>query len=315
MFKLNISAVCLLIVLFTACSKDDRVALADRSVSIQLANGLDTLQTPMTLDKDSTIVLDLKAALKGEAASNDHWVTFAVDTTRMLEYRSKYGDAMLLPTSCYLLFKPDVRIASGSSVSEAAQFNIGHQTRLVGNSIYVLPVVIKTVDGKEDFSDNRTVYLVFKTAQPKDLDRVGWEIAGYSTQLSSTNAAAKTIDVSNTTTFWASALNQPMPQWISIDFKKDIIFSSLKFYIPTTNKYPNNGAYPTSVKIETSMDGTIWVNKGVFAGDIVDYQQTINLGITTARYVRFTVLSAAKYTPAPTLLYETVFISGIVLRR
>lgn len=313
MFKLNILTVCLLIVLFAACSKDDRVALADRSVSIQLANGRDTIQMPVALDKDTAVVLDLKAALKGEAALYDHWVTFAVDTTRILDYRSKYGDAMLLPTSCYLLFKPDARIASGSTVSEAAQLNIGHQKRLVEYSTYVLPIVIKTVDGKEDFGDNRTVYFVFKTGKPVTINRVGWTIAGYSTQLSAVNAAAQTIDVNNTTTFWASALNQPMPQWVSIDFKRDIVFSGLTYYIPTTNKYPNNGAYPTSIQIETSMNGTTWVNKGVFAGAIADYKQTIDLGITTARYVRFTVLSAAKYTPSPTLLYETVFISGIAL--
>jgi hypothetical protein len=117
------------------------------------------------------------------------------------------------------------------------------------------------------------------------------------------------LDVDNLTTFWASGISQQMPQWIALNFNRDITFSALNYYIPSAIAYPTQGGYPTSIQIETSMDGVNWVSKGVFAGNIANNMQTINTGLTTARYLRFTSLTSVKYVST----YSVVFISGISL--
>jgi hypothetical protein len=140
------------------------------------------------------------------------------------------------------------------------------------------------------------------------IKRAGWTIAGFSSAYS-TLVAANVLDADNIGTYWASNLTGQMPQWIALNFNRDITFSALAYYIPPALSYPKYGGYPTSIQIETSMDGVNWVSKGVFAGNIVNNTQTINTGITTARYLRFTALSSVKYAG----VYEAVFISGISL--
>jgi hypothetical protein len=299
------------IVLLAACSKDKAPApLPGGSISFLQDLSKDTIEMPLSILKDSAIVLGIKAALGGTVSSGDHWVNFAVDTNKITEYRAKYGStALLLPTSSYLFFKPDARIAAGSSVSDSAQLNIGQQLKLIEYSTYVLPVVIKSVDGKiEGVATSRVIYFVFKTGKPLFASKVGWTIAGFSSQ-NGTLAPATILDDNNATTYWASNITQLMPQWVSINFNKDVTFLALNYYLPTALNYPVLGGYPTSIQVETSMNGTTWVNKGVFAGNIVGNTQTLNIGLTTARYLRFTSLGVVKYNA----LYDAVFISGISL--
>lgn len=310
MFKLNIIAVFLSIVLFTACSKDDsKVALPNGSVSLQLSDSKDTVQMPLSILKDTTLVLDLKAGLSDAASSDGHWVTFAVDSTKILDYRLKYGDAILLPASCYLFYKPTTRISAGTTVSETAQLNIGQMTKLTEYSTYVLPVVIKTVDGKEDVATNKVLYFVFKTGKPLVINKTGWTIEAFSSQNAAANAPTMLLDGNNTSTYWTTNIQQQMPQWVTINFNKDVTFTALTYYLPPLLKYPTLGGYSTSIQIETSVNGTTWVNKGVFANNIVNNQQTIDLGVTTARYLRFTSLASVKYSSR----YEAIFIAGISL--
>jgi len=173
--------------------------------------------------------------------------------------------------------------------------------------------VIKSVDGKtEGTASSRVIYYVLKTGKGF-VSRTGWTIAGQSS-VNGTFVAANVIDVNNTTTYWTSNLTQTMPQWVSINSNKEVTFSGLNYYLPTALAYPKNGGYPTSVQIETSMDGTAWVSKGVFAGNITpDGIQRIDLGgTTTARYLRFTVLSCVKFVSGVNQ-YDAIFISGILL--
>lgn len=313
MFRLNKIVVYLVFLLSAACSKDTLVTLPEGSVSFHHAAGKDTLQMPLSILKDTTLVLDLKAELSGTASKDDHWVSFAVDSNKILDYRAKYGNAILLPSSCYLFFKQNTRISAGTTISEIAQLNIGLQTKLTEYSTYVLPVVVRSVDGNPDIADGRVLYFVFKTGKPSFINKTGWEIAGFSSQYTSGTAPTMLLDANNNTTFWASSIQQQMPQWVAINFKKEIIFSGLTYYLPTTLSYPRYGGYPTSIKIETSMDGTTWESKGVFEGAIANNQQTIPLGLTSARYLRFTSLASVKYSTSPSAAYDAVFISGISL--
>lgn len=310
MRKIYIAIVCSLIVLFAACSKDNGPAvLPEGSISFQHPAGKDTIEMPLGILKDSAVVIKLQAALSGNTSGSDHWIIFGVDTTKIADYRTKYGAALLMPGTSYLFFKPTTRLSAGETLSEQAELNIGLQTKLVEYSTYVLPVVIRSVDGNtEGVATSRVLYLVFKTGKPAVINKQGWTITGFSSQ-NGTSAPANLLDNDNLTTFWASSITQQMPQWVSISFNKEITFVALNYYMPTALRYPTLGGYPTSIQIETSMDGATWQDKGIFAGNIVNNMQTIHLGTTTARYLRFTSLASVKYSSA----YDAIFISGIGL--
>lgn len=299
-----------IIVFLMACSKDNApAALPDSSVSFQFAPGKDTIEMPLSILKDSAIVLGIQAALSGNPSSADHWVSFAVDTTKITSYRIKYGAGILLPIPSWLFYKSMARISAGDSISDSAQLNIGLQTKLTEYSTYVLPVVIQSVDGNPDgATGKRVVYFVFKTGKPLFVNKAGWTIAGFSSA-NGTSAATNLLDNNDISTLWASNITQQMPQWVSINFNREITFVSLNYYLPIALKYPTLGGYPTSIKIETSMDGSTWVDKGTFAGNITNNMQTLDVGVTTARYLRFTSLAVVKYNS----LYDAVFISGISL--
>lgn len=310
MRKNYIPILCSLLLLAAACKKDDAPdTLPDGSVSLQYPTGKDTIEMPLSLLKDTTIVLKLTAALTGGTATEDHWVKFSVDTTKIADFRARYGAALLLPASSYYFYKAMTRLAPGTSVTDSAELNIVEQLKLKGYSTYVLPVVIRSVDGDlQGPATKKVLYYVFKTGKPLVIPKDGWTIAGFSS-VNGTFAATNILDANNTTTYWTSNLTGVMPQWVSINFNADIIFSGVTYYLPTALGYPANGGYPTSIRIETSMNGTVWTDKGTYAGNIVSNAQSINIGLTTAKYLRFTVLTSVKYAST----YEAIFIAGISL--
>jgi hypothetical protein len=200
-------------------------------------------------------------------------------------------------------------IAAGASISDSAEINILHETALKGYSTYVLPVIIQSVDGNtEGAVSNRVLYLVFKTGKPTVILKDGWTIAGYSSSYS-TFVPANILDANTTTTYWTSNITLQMPQWIAINFNSTLIFSAVTYSLPTALKYPTYGGYPTSIQIETSMDGTTWVSNGIYAGNIANNTQTITTGLVTAKYLRFTALACVKYAST----YSCIFISDIGL--
>ncbi|MGV3766871.1 MAG: discoidin domain-containing protein [Chitinophagaceae bacterium] len=305
-----ITVICALLVLFAACKKDaERTPLPEGSVSLQLAADKDTIEMPLSILKDSVIVLGLKATLTGTTSPSDHWVSFSVDTTKITDYRSRFGNALLLPSTAYLFYKSTSLIPAGASVSDSAQLNIGQQTKLTEYSTYVLPVKIHSVDGNtEGTATDRVVYFVFKTGKPLFINKTGWTIAGNSSQ-QGTFAPTNLLDANTTTTYWASNITQQLPQWVAINFNRNILFTAVNYSLPSALNYPNLGGFPTSVKIETSMNGTDWEDKGTFARNMATSLQTLNTGEVTARYLRFTALAGVKYASA----YDAVFISDISL--
>jgi hypothetical protein len=307
MCKLNIFIVCMLMVLLAACSKDKETAtLPDASVSFALPVGKDSLQMSLPVTANIPVVFDIKAALSGTASLSDHRISFAIETTKITEYRARYGEGRLLPTTSYLFYKANAVIPAGSSISDAAQLNIGLQTKLRGRTTYVLPVVIKSVDGKvEGPGTSRVIYYVFKTGPATTISNDSWTVTASSQNGS--QVAANAID-DYAATYWLSNITQIMPQSLTIDFHDEWSFFGVKYSFPAILSYPTAGGYPTSIRIETSLNGTTWVDRGVFAGNIVNNAQTLNTGQVTARYLRFTVLSVVNYAS-----YNAVFISDIAL--
>jgi len=298
------------LLLLAACSKDGGPApLPDGSITFDVAADRDTIQMPLSILADSVIIVDIKAVLPGHTSATDHWINFAIDTSKIDSYHAKYGDAVLLPADAYLFYKPLARLAAGASQSEAGQLNIVLQTRLTEYTTYVLPVVIQSVDGKvEGPFTPKVLYYVLKTGKPLVISKAGWTIAGVSSVLSAF-AAANAIDNNKSSSYWASDISQSMPQWIAINLNRTVNFTALSYSVPTILYYPTQGGYPTSIRIETSMDGTSWVDNGTYAGDISNNTQMINTGTITARYLRFTSLASVKYAS----LYSTIFISDISL--
>lgn len=301
----------LLLIAFAACTKssDTTIALPDGSVTFQLNDHADTMEIPVSILKDSIIVLGIRATLSGTTSSEAHWINFAIDTPAISNYQEQYGNAKLLPSDCYFFYKSLTSISSGSTISDSAELNITQQTRLKPNTTYVLPIRIQSVDGNtEGAGADKVCYYVFKTGAAGSISKEGWSITSYSSA-SGSNLPAKLIDDNELSTFWTTNTTQAMPQWVIINFGSDITFTAVNYYLPTALKYPTLGGYPTSIEIETSMDGNNWEVKGIFAGNIENNMQTLSTGITTARYLRFTVLSAVIYSST----YKIVSISGIKL--
>lgn len=310
MRNIHIFLIFTFVVWLTACSKNNSPAhLPEGSVIFQQAAGKDTIEMPLSILKDSAIVVELRAMLANTGSGSDHWVNFAVDSTKITDYRSRFGEGSLMPTTSYLFYKPTVRISAGETLSEIAQINFGLQTKLKEYTTYVVPVVIQSVDGKvEGVATERVVYLVFKTGKPLFINKDSWTIAGVSS-VYATLAAVNILDNNNLSTYWASNITESMPQWIAINFNRTITFTAVNYYIPTALNYPTQGGYPTSIQIETSMDGASWTSNGIFAGAITSNMQTLETGEITARYLRFTSLASVKYISA----YDAIFISGISL--
>ncbi len=301
---------CCLVILQTACTKDDLTPLPDNSISIHGFSNVDTLVSPLPVKNDSLIVIGLMAELSGNPSSIDHWVKLSVDSTKINEYRSQYeGDALLLPSKSYFFYKSMCKIGANTLLSDSAQINIIRETKLRGYTTYVLPITIESVNGQlESPIGNQTVYLVFKTGKPAFILRDGWTVESVSSYYGSF-VPPNAIDDDDANTYWTSGLTNPMPQWIVINFNTELEFTAVNYFVPPLLRYPTSGGYPTSIQIETSLDGTNWVSNGIFEGNIVDNKQTLVTGEVRARYLRFTSLESVLYAN----VYSTIFISGIGL--
>ncbi|MBE9602226.1 discoidin domain-containing protein [Pedobacter sp. MC2016-24] len=319
-YKLNILAICTVVVLFMACKKDKtgREALAEGRVTFDLPASTDVVVRSLDIRNEALLSLEMKATLQGDASSDVHHVTFATDTTKIADYRLKYGaTALLLPTMSYLYYKPTVSIPAGSNVSESGVLNFSVQTSLRARSTYVLPLVIASVDGQtQDPKTRKVIYYVFNTGEATYVDHAGYTVTATASSTLGVNAPARAVDAATGTTFWASSNTVPLPQWLSIDFGRNVTFPSFDYFFPTAIT-PAVGGYTTSAKVETSSDNITWVDKGTYAIDVNNTlkRQTINMpSLTTARYLRFTILTATPYNASATVIYNIGFVSGILLR-
>ncbi|MFN0290378.1 discoidin domain-containing protein [Pedobacter helvus] len=315
-YQLNILAVCVMALSIISCKKNNggREALEEGRVTFDLPATTDVVTTSLNIKEVTLISTEMKATLQGSTSSDVHYVTFAPDTTKIVDYRLKYGNsALLLPTKSYLFYKPIVAIPAGSNVSEAAVLNLSFQTTLRPLSTYVLPLTITSVDGKpQDPVKRRVVYYVFNTGEALYVDHTGYAPTATASSTAGSNAASRAIDANTGGTYWASATTAALPQWLNIDYGRNVTFSGLDYFFPTAVT-PAVGGYTTSAKIETSTDNTNWTDRGTYAIDVNNAakKQTLNLPApATGRYVRFTILAATPYSNT----FSIGFVAGILLR-
>lgn len=317
--KFNILAVCSILMLYLSCKKDQvtREILPDGSVAFDVPAASDVVTRPLDIKNIAVVSLEIKAILKGNSSADVHYVTFATDTSKIGDYRAKYGSsALLLPTTTYLFYKPTVAIAAGTNVSETAVLNLGFQTNLKKFSTYVLPLTIAAIDGQnQDPKTSKVVYYVFNTGDALYVDHTGFTLTATASSTGGVNVAGRAVDANTTGTYWLSATTAALPQFVTADFAREVTFSGLDYFIPTAVT-PTTGGYTTSAKIETSSNGTAWTDKGTYPVDVTNAarKQTINLpALTTARYLRFTILTATPFVQSGTS-YSVGFVGGIVLR-
>lgn len=291
---LFIVATCLLF----ACTKDSTHSpLAPGSITIQQLSGKDTLMKQISPAKDTPVIIGLRAVLNGNVSAGDHFVTFKADTTRLNDYRLKYGNATLLPYGTYLFFSPKCRISAGASLSDSIQLNILAQTRLQPDMVYVLPVVIQNVDGGTDaIAPDQVLYIVVNTTKPVNyISKLNWKIIDFSSVYSpaAAYAPANVLDY-DLTTGWTSSPGLPMPQYLTIDFGAQLTFSGVS-YTSVAAYYTQGILYPIKVKIEVSVNGTTWTDRGTYNGVTTAVTWTKTITASTARYMRFTVVESAPF--------------------
>lgn len=319
-FKSKILVMCTAVLLLMACKKeeDQREDLPEGRVTFDLPATQEVVEQNVSVKEVALVSLEMKATLPGAASADAHYVTFSPDTTKIAAYRLKYGaTALLLPTQTYLYYKQTVPIPAGSNISEPAILNLGYQTTLRARSTYVLPIAITSVDGKpQDPVTRRVVYYVFKTGEPLYLDHTGFTVTAIGSSTLAGNVASRTVDAATGTTFWASSNTVPLPQYVTIDYARNVTFSGLDYFFPTAIT-KTAGGYTTSAKVETSTDNITWTDRGTFAINVDNAlkKQTITLpSLTTARYLRFSILEATPYNASATVVYNVGFVSGILLR-
>lgn len=318
-YKLNILAMCTIVLLHLSCQKDEatRETLAEGRVAFDLPATADVVSRPLDIKNVTVVSVEMKAILQGSSSTDVHYVTFAPDTTKIADYRAKYGSsALLLPTPSYLFYKPTVAIAAGTNVSESAVLNLGFQTTLKKFSTYVLPITIESVDGQvQDPKTRKVIYYVFNTGDALYVDHTGFTPTATASSTGGVNAPGRAVDANTTGTYWLSATTAVLPQFVTADFIREVTFSGLDYFIPTAVT-PTTGGYTTSAKVETSSNGTTWADKGTYAVDVTNAarKQTIHLpALTTARYLRFTILTATPFVQSG-ISYSVGFVGGIVLR-
>lgn len=319
-YKINLLAVCAVLLMFMACKKDesDREVLAEGRVNFDLPAATDLIARSLDIKNISLVSMELKAILQGNASPDVHYITFETDTTKITDYRNKYGSsALLLPTTSYLFYKPTVALAAGTNISEPAILNLSYQTMLKARSTYVLPLAIASIDGQvQDPKTRRIIYYVFNTGEALYVDHTGYTLTATASSTNGTNVAGRAVDANTLGTYWLSNVTAALPQWVTADFEREVSFSGLDYFFPTAVVYATVGGNTTSAKIETSSDGTTWVDKGTYPVDIknAERKQTINLpSVTSARYLRFTILTAVPYVSGGAT-YSVGFVGGIVLR-
>jgi hypothetical protein len=292
---------CIIAIATISCKKNQvEPQLAPSAVYIKEAFSTDTAKTvKLSTDKDSLITIKLTAAVAQAASSGGHAIVFAVDTNQMSAYRAKYGNALVLPASSYFIPFASGSIAAGATESSAAEINILGESSLRQSTTYVLPVVIKSVDGQspEKTGQGQVIYLLFKTGATdfgNPISKTSWSIVSFSSTYSAAlYPAAYAID-NKPTTQWVSNLTGTMPQYVTIDMGQ-----SYNLKVITFQEWASYaaGANPTQIMIELSTDGSNWTNAGTYndasPGTVI---KNLKLSkVTPARYIRFTVLKASVY--------------------
>lgn len=302
MNKIRVSLYILALGFLAACTKDAErhPSLEVGRISIERVEGKDTIPVTTQVEKDSAVIIGLRAVLSGQPSGYDHIVRLRVDTSKLSVYRSRYGKAKALPEDNYLFFRPEARIAAGTLLSDSLQLNVIRQTMLKSVTEYILPIVIYQIDGNADaVSNEEVVFLKVKTDKSSQISRFDWTILSVSS-----GGSPEVVLDNNVNTSWSSLSGTP--QHIAFDFADEITFSGVTYSCPAYIFAA--GGYPAVVKIEVSNNGTDWIDKGTYNGnDPTNPTWTQSIGETTARYLRFNIVDIVPFLGTRYFVYISEF--------
>ncbi|MRG44394.1 DUF1735 domain-containing protein [Chitinophaga sp. SYP-B3965] len=282
MMNKNTILLCWMLVILASCSKDnDKVVIPAGSISFARLQVSDTILLNLPVENDSVAIVNINAIANAPIAG-DHNVTFAVDNEKLTEYKAKYGEALLLPANSWHFYQPSCNIGG-----PASEINIVQGTKLKSLTTYVLPIVIQSVDGIEgDAAKDQTLFIVVKTGRSSVISKAGWKIQSVSSE-DLFNPARNLLD-DDVNSLWST--EDGIPQHVVLDLDGTIDFSAVTYRTPAPF-YTQQGGYVKQLKIEISMDGLNWEDKGTYGGQTSDAKQVVATGNCTARYLKFTILS------------------------
>lgn len=288
----------LLILICSACHKESRSpelpngALKAGSVFIAGPNQGDTFDFQVPVRKDSVITLRFSAGITEKIPSGTYSASFSVDTSLISKYTAKYGNALLLPTSNYFIFKNTVKLGPDSLRSTAAQINVLLQSQLKGLTTYVLPVHLQNVNGNTNAIDlsRNVAFLKIHTGENPFVNRSDWMVSRVSFE-EEPDLAKNVFDNDLNSRWITNQFGRPEEAYfLEIDMGQVHPLISINYRIV----YGDEG-YPTKISIETSLDGTQWESKGVFSGSPSADTKILGFRKSNARYFRFTILEYSGY--------------------
>ena len=283
-------AALIMIICLASCQKIITYPRADieaGSIFIAQADTVDAMAYNVPPGKDTTMMVNFQAAIAGQPSAYNNSVTFKVDTGKMAAYRAEHGDAPLLPATAYQFVRSVVDMPAGAPRSVSAQIKLLHTNMITVGSVYVLPVVIVSVNGKSNLMRQGQVFYIVLTnvSDPKTFKVIS------STSDDGYNVADNILK-GNQLSFWGSAYltGSFMPQSVVVDMNTTIPISAVTYY-----NGPDNATYgtPLQLQVDLSMDGTTWTSQGAFAGTSGNSKNALSFRRTTARYFRLTILEAA----------------------
>ena len=244
------------------------------------------------IDLDEEFTHPFQVSYGGTNNYQQGQITVAIDADLTLvdTYNKEHGTSYLpLPESSFSFDKLNAVIENGSHSSDVVQLIVN--PALVNFACeYILPVSIKSVDGKIPVNEElKAVYLIIRGNVEILPGRHNWE------KKEASSLWSEDYDVENVFdglpgSYWSSADGAGMPQWFTIDMNgyklmEGIIWTNGNDYLMTD--------LPKHVKVETSMDGDHWTEAleieevpNVRTMQVMEFPQKV-----VARYLKVTVLS------------------------
>lgn len=142
------------LLLLASCQK------ADEFRDIVYMTGTEsTVISRLTIDGPTTVGLSATCSSKIEGA--DVKVGFKAEPNLVDSYNAKNGTKYtVLPEGSYRLSESQSLIKAGSNVSEPIMFSIDSTENLQEGLVYMLPVSLTSVEGKNMLESGRTLYLI-----------------------------------------------------------------------------------------------------------------------------------------------------------
>lgn len=238
--------------------------------------------------------------------SNAVQVDFTINPAQVELYnKTNNTNYELPPADSYRLDENQVVIQPGNAGSNNISLEI-NPLKLGGTKTYLLPISINKVSPTLTINEklSTTYYLVngfYETNPFTPIAIEKWKILDFSDDdYDAVGGRAPFCIDGNVNTVWLSTYRRvngwrpPHPHYVTIDMNNEHTLHGITLF--GRRGTSNAGLFPKNVMIQTSSDGNIWTDIGIFniAASSDDTSATMNFEKSTnCRYFKVTVLSSA----------------------